>query len=185
MSLIVAGRFTTFRAAEATADRLFAHGFVEEDVNLFFVNPRGQHARHAAAHDAAAAPPASPHVGRDVTAGAVAGAMLGVLVFGGLGTSLPIVMLAAAVGSYLGARIGANWERDPHPHHEIVHHETRDSGVLLAVHVSPDNLALAAELLRGSGGADIERASGRWQGGHWADFDPTKPPTPYATAQQA
>lgn len=192
MSLIVAGRFTTFAAAEAAAERLFAHGFVEEDVNLFFVNPRGQHARHAAASHPSAGPasassPVSPHAGRDVTAGAVAGAMLGVLVFGGLAASLPIVVLAAAVGSYLGARIGASWERDAHPRREIVHHETRDSGVLLAVHVSPDNQALAAELLRDSGGADVERASGRWQGGHWADFDPTKPPMPYgeAGAQQA
>jgi hypothetical protein len=191
MSLIVAGRFTTFPAAEAAADRLFMHGFVEEDVNLFFVNPRGQHARHAAASGgpAAAPPPAlpeSPHVGRDVTAGAVAGAVLGVLVFGGLAAPFPIVVLAAAVGSYIGARIGAqigtSRERDPHPHREVVHHETRDSGVLLAVHVSPDNQVLAAELLRDSGGADIERASGRWQGGHWADFDPTKPPTPYGEA---
>ncbi|MPW16754.1 hypothetical protein GCT13_07340 [Paraburkholderia sp. CNPSo 3157] len=43
MSLIVAARFTTFPAAEAAAERLFGAGFVEEDVSLFFVNPRGQH----------------------------------------------------------------------------------------------------------------------------------------------
>lgn len=67
-------------------------------------------------------------------------------------------------------------------HRALVHRETRDSGALLAVHVSPDNEALAAELLHDSGGADIECASGRWQGGHWADFDPTKPPTPYGAA---
>ena len=45
MSLIVAGRFTAFADAERAARRLFDHGFVEEDVTLFFVNPRGQHAR--------------------------------------------------------------------------------------------------------------------------------------------
>jgi hypothetical protein len=50
MSLIVAGRFTTFPAAEAAAQQLFDHGFVEEDVTLFFVNPRGQHSRHAQDH---------------------------------------------------------------------------------------------------------------------------------------
>lgn len=49
MSLIVAGRFTTFPAAEAAAQRLFANGFVEEDVTLFFVNPRGQRAIRSAA----------------------------------------------------------------------------------------------------------------------------------------
>lgn len=57
MSLIVAGRFTTFPAAEAAAEKLYAGGFLEEDVNLFFVNPRGQHARHSAMAAAAAAPP--------------------------------------------------------------------------------------------------------------------------------
>ncbi len=44
MSLIVAARFTTFPAAEDAAQKLFDAGFVEEDVTLFFVNPRGQHA---------------------------------------------------------------------------------------------------------------------------------------------
>jgi hypothetical protein len=45
MSLIVAARFTTFPAAESAAERLFRAGFLQEDVSLFFVNPRGQHAR--------------------------------------------------------------------------------------------------------------------------------------------
>ena len=45
MSLIVAARYTTFPSAEDAAQRLFESGFVEEDVTLFFVNPRGQHAR--------------------------------------------------------------------------------------------------------------------------------------------
>ena len=82
MSLIVAGRFTTFPAAEAAAEKLYAGGFLEEDVNLFFVNPRGQHARHSA--EAAAAPPptaaaARSHHARNITAGAVAGAVVGVV----------------------------------------------------------------------------------------------------------
>src|SRR5262249_28679268 len=62
--------------------------------------------------------------------------------------------------------------------HEAVHHEERDSGVLLAVHVTPDSQHTAAHVLRESGGAAIERATGRWQQGRWADFDPTRPPQP-------
>jgi len=58
------------------------------------------------------------------------------------------------------------------------HHEERDSGVLLAVHVTPDTQQMAAGLLREAGGASIERATGRWQQGRWADFDPTQPPQP-------
>ncbi|MBN3809517.1 hypothetical protein G3N97_10475, partial [Paraburkholderia sp. Ac-20347] len=88
MSLIVAGRFTTFPAAEAVADKLFARGFVEEDVNLFFVNPRGQHARHTPHPVAVAAAP--PHRTRNLTLGAVAGAVAGVALFGALlSASLP------------------------------------------------------------------------------------------------
>lgn len=181
MSLIVAGRFTTFPAAEAVAEKLFARGFVEEDVNLFFVNPCGQHAgagaESAASHGIV---PASPHPGRNAATGAVVGAVLGVLISGGLSASLPIIVLAAAVGAWLGARAGANFRHSPHPQREFVHHEKRGSGVLLAVHVCAENQALAAEVLRNAGGSDIERASGRWQDGHWADFDPTRAPMPYA-----
>jgi hypothetical protein len=45
MSLIVAGRFTTFAAAETAVRRLIGNGFVEGDVTLVFLNPQGQHAR--------------------------------------------------------------------------------------------------------------------------------------------
>ncbi|WP_028226150.1 hypothetical protein [Paraburkholderia ferrariae] len=189
MSLIVAGRFTTFPAAEAVAEQLFARGFLEEDVNLFFVNPRGQHARHAA-HAAMAHAPAlvSPHLARNLTAGAVAGAVVGVVIFGGMSASFPIVVIAAGVGAWVGARIGMSASRQHMAeHHERVLHETRNSGVLLAVHVCAENQAIAAEVLSAAGAADVERASGRWQGGHWADFDPTRAPEPYGEAgrQQA
>jgi hypothetical protein len=46
------------------------------------------------------------------------------------------------------------------------------------VHVSPDNQLDAARVLREAGGVAIERASGRWQQGRWADFDPLKTPVP-------
>jgi hypothetical protein len=180
MSLIVAGRFTTFPAAEAVADKLFARGFVEEDVNLFFVNPRGQHARHTPHPVAVAAAP--PHRTRNLTLGAVAGAVAGVALFGALlSASLPAVVIAAGVGAWIGARIGAGWHRASE-HEERVHHEMRQSGVLLAVHVSPDNQAVAADVLREAGADDVERASGQWHGGHWADFDPTAAPHPFGEA---
>lgn len=186
MSLIVAGRFTTFPAAEAVAEKLFARGFVEEDVNLFFVNPRGQHARHAMHAGAPPVPvPMSPHLTRNLTAGAVAGAVAGVVIFGAMSASFPIVVIAAAVGTWIGARIGMSVSRQHvAEHHERVLRETRNSGVLLAVHVSAENQAVAAEVLREAGAADVERASGRWQGGHWADFDPTRAPEPFGEPGQ-
>ncbi|CAB3806000.1 hypothetical protein LMG28688_06272 [Paraburkholderia caffeinitolerans] len=185
MSLIVAGRFTTFPAAEAVAEKLFARGFIEEDVNLFFVNPRGMHARHTPHPVHVDVGP--PHHRRNLVMGAVAGAVVGISLFGALlMASLPSTVIAAVVGAWLGARIGAGWQRRAE-HEERVHREARQSGVLLAVHVSAENQATAAEVLREAGADDLERASGQWNGGHWADFDPTQTPTPYgqASAQRA
>lgn len=193
MSLIVAGRFTTFAAAESAARQLFSEGFVEEDVTLFFVNPRGQHA-HLAADTLHAVPfvtLARKHPGRGALMGAVAGAVLGVAVFAAVSASVLVAIVAAGVGAYVGAMAGAGIEArttaspplgDMVQH--AVHHETRESGVLVAVHVSPDSQSRAADVLRNAGGQSIEKATGRWQNGRWADFDPTRPPVPLAETQQ-
>jgi hypothetical protein len=185
MSLIVAGRFTTFPAAEAAAHQLFEHGFVEEDVTLFFVNPRGQHARHAPDHggpaaSASAAPPLGHPAGHGASLGAAAGAIVGAAIFMAFAASLPVVVIAAGVGAYLGLRVGVFLQsrNASAVHHELVHHELRNSGVLVAVHVCEDNQLDAATVLREAGGTDLERATGRWQRGRWADFDPTTTPEP-------
>ncbi|WP_345816277.1 hypothetical protein AAGS40_18765 [Paraburkholderia sp. PREW-6R] len=184
MSLIVAARFTTFPAAEEAAQRLFNAGFVEEDVTLFFVNPRGQHARYPIGgdtHTDAGSKEAPKGAGMGVTIGAVAGAVVGVGIFAAFSAPIIVSLIAAGVGAYVGSLVGAMsrtrsgghaGERTP------LHEETRDSGVLVAVHVSPDNQLEAAGVLRDAGGVAIERASGRWQQGRWADFDPLKTPVP-------
>lgn len=195
MSLIVAGRFTSFAAAESAARQLFSEGFLEEDVNLFFVNPRGQHAHEAAdtLHSVAPPPRTPGHPGRGALVGAVAGAVFGVALFAMLSSSLVVAIVAAGVGAYAGSLVGATISARlsaAHPFGEIVrhavHHETRESGVLVAVHVSPERQAHAGVVLAKAGGQAIERATGRWQRGRWADFDPTTPPVPLtlADAQQ-
>ncbi|MGF6724007.1 hypothetical protein P3T43_003372 [Paraburkholderia sp. GAS41] len=188
MSLIVAGRFTTFPAAEAAAQQLFDRGFIEEDVTLFFVNPPGQHSRHAHDHSVqmTAAPPIHAASGHGATIGAVAGAAAGVAIFMAFAASLPVVIIAAGVGAYLGLRIGPSLQaRSAHAgHHERVHREFRNSGVLVAVHVSNDNQFDAAAILREAGASDLERASGHWQQGRWADFDPTTTPVPLGDLSQ-
>src|SRR5215475_8116066 len=132
MSLIVAGRFTTFPAAEDAAQTLFDHGFPGEDVTLFFVNPRGQHARHPLDEHAATAPSISPAPSptlnrhqHPMTIGAVAGAVIGVAVFMAFSASVPVVVIAAGVGAYLGTLVGkmAQARSGPHEHHDVVHHE--------------------------------------------------------------
>ncbi|SEI82043.1 glycine zipper domain-containing protein [Paraburkholderia diazotrophica] len=193
MSLIVAGRFTTFPAAEDAAQKLFDNGFLGEDVTLFFVNPRGQHARHPLDEHAGApptissAPPPTLHRHQyAVTIGAVAGAVIGVAVFSAFAASMPVVVIAAGTGAYLGALVGrmVHARSRPLEHHDVVHHELRNSGVLVAVHVCPENQMEAARILREAGGADIERATGRWQRGKWADFDPRQTPVPLTDLNQ-
>ena len=179
MSLIVAGRFTTFADAEGAANRLFAAGFVQEDVTLFFVNPRGQHARFPIGGDHYADPQAaraSKGAGKGGAIGAVIGAVVGVALFSAFSSPFLILVVAAGVGAYIGSLAGAMShtrgggkvpERD-------VPHESRDSGVLVAVHVSPENQLEAERVLCEEGSLEVERAHGRWQHGRWADFDPTK-----------
>ncbi|MGF6852615.1 hypothetical protein [Paraburkholderia sp. CI3] len=184
MSLIVAARFTTFPAAESAAQKLFDAGFVEEDVTLFFVNPRGQHARFPIGGDTDTDPgarEAPKGAGMGVTIGAVIGAVIGVAIFAVFSAPLLVSLIAAGVGAYVGSLVGAmsrTRERGKSDHRVPYHEEARDSGVLVAVHVSPDNQLDAARVLREAGGVSIEKATGRWQQGRWADFDPLKTPEP-------
>ena len=182
MSLIIAGRFQTFPAAESTAQRLFARGFVEEDVTLFFVNPSGQHARYPVGGDVgtdAGASDAPKGAGKGVTIGAVIGAIVGAAIFAIFKSPLLVSVIAAGVGAYVGSLAGAMSHTKKKPT-TAAHAEepARHAGVLVAVHVSPETQDQAATALREAGGMDIERASGRWKQGRWSDFDPLQPPHP-------
>ena len=174
MSLIVAARFETFDAAEAAAGRLFARGWAEDAVNIFFVNQPGAHAQFPVGGDRAADPDAE---------GAQKGAWTGAAGLGALGAALGagvlfafgytgwIMVAAAAVGAYLGSLAGALFVagkskrgftgHGPRPQAPPV----RPSGVLLAVHVQADRQLEVADLLRDAGGKDVERADGRWRDG--------------------
>ncbi|CAM8802310.1 hypothetical protein NCQ_01209 [Burkholderia pseudomallei] len=161
MSLIVAARFTTQRAAEAATQRLLDSGFVAEDVSLFFVNPRGQHAprwserlpraQHAATHSL----DAMQHARHGTTIGAVAGAIFGVALFSLVTPSLVVALCAAGVGAFLGGWIGGMMHKEDFTRthvrelaHDAIHHETRASGMLVAVHVTADSQADAARARR-------------------------------------
>lgn len=181
MSLIVAARFPTQAAAATAARRLVERGFPAEDVSFFFVNPRGQHARHSSEYPPA---PLSADAPRHTMLGAVTGAICGVALFALFTPSLVVALCAAGAGAYVGAMIGKSVHlRDfsrQHLHEmrvRAVHHETRGSGMLVAVHVTPDTQRDAAQTLADAGGEDVERADGDWRNGHWTDFDPTRAPT--------
>ncbi|QBQ99084.1 hypothetical protein [Paraburkholderia pallida] len=192
MSVIVASRFTTFDHAEAAIDRLHSHGFVDEDLSLFFVNPGGQHARFSVGGDRFA-DPQSRWASLGAGAGAAAGAILGLvlaIVFSALFLrSMLVLAVAAGVGAYVGTLPGALWQtrgggrgRQPDIGHDPDGTpKARESGVLVAVHVSPEMQQEAAHVLEEAGGMEVERANGRWQDGKWADFDPTQTVEPLRT----
>jgi hypothetical protein len=184
MSLIVASRFTTFNDAEVAIDRLHTNGFVDEDVSLFYVNPGGQHARFPVGGDRFADPQsrwASLGAGAGAAAGALVGVVLAIVLSLLFLRSLLVLAVAAGVGAYVGTLAGALWQtrgggRGQRP--DIGHDPdgtpaARESGVLVAVHVSSQTQQEAADVLGAAGGIEIERANGRWQDGHWSDFDPT------------
>lgn len=183
MSLIIAGRFDTFAEGETAAQALFASGFVEDDVTMFFVNPAGQHARTPIggdhAHDASSRG-SKTGASLGVVTGAVIGAMLGVAVFLLVQSPLLITVIVAVIGAYVGSLAGAMistrsrkaGDRNTQGEETAI----RESGVLLAVHVTPANQDDAARILREAGAREVERATGRWSQGRWSDFDPVSPP---------
>ncbi len=183
MSLIVAARFDTFEAAENAAQALFRNSFAEEDVNIFFVNPPGQHDRHPLGGDHDVDPGLrTSHKGAGVVAailaalGAVVGFALAQLL--GWGWVWLVTAIGALVGAYGGSLIGAmeQSKKTPSVRAPGVQQRTRHAGVLLAVHVDAQRETAAASLLRDAGGMEVEKATGRWQGGRWSDFDALKPP---------
>ncbi|XQU70719.1 hypothetical protein OJJOAM_003508 [Cupriavidus sp. H18C1] len=117
MSLIIAGRFDTFAQAEAAAGQLFARGFAEDDVTLFFVNPPGQHGRFPLGGDVAVdagTRKAGAGAGRGIVFGAIAGAVIGAVALALMQASVLVLALATGLGAYLGSLVGAlSMTRDP------------------------------------------------------------------------
>jgi len=183
MSQIIAARFTTFDAADTARRRLLENHFVEEDVSEFFVNPSGQHARYPIGGDEYADPQARP-AGIGATSGGALGAIVGAAVAALLTFlvfhSVLVMAVATLVGLYIGTLIGAlvlarggRRADEPEPVPSSMPHE-RESGVMLAVHVNAATRSSAIRVLNEANAQDIETTSGNWQGGRWADFDPTR-----------
>lgn len=181
MSLIVAGRFDTFEAAQGACRALFLEGFAEDDVTVFFVNPCGQHDRFAVGGDRDVDPGTRhSHKGAGLLGGlfGAMGAAVGAVLGATIHLSFIVAVLAAAVGAYVGTLVGA-MVATPKPRARNEPDATpapRHAGVLVAVHAQEDSQATASRTLKQHGAQDIERALGRWRGGEWSDFDPLKAP---------
>ncbi len=186
MALIVAARYVTFDQAKTAARQLFAAGFSQDDVHIFYVNAAGTHAMYPIGGDREADPD-SGAAGYGALLGGAGLGLIGAVAGGLIGSALtlaPLAVLAVAgVGAYIGSLLGALFVTgrskpgsaavaSGHPDHPDVRH----AGVLLALHIDPSQEAQACRLLRASGGEDVERANGRWNNGHWEDFNPVQPP---------
>jgi hypothetical protein len=194
MSLIVAARFETFDAAEKAASALTQAGVAPDALHTFFVNPAGAHGRYPVGGDRAADPQSkgAPYgaVGGAAAVGIVGAIVGGVIAFTFADSMLPIVA-GAGVGAYIGSLAGAvhslggKKKGDPQAHHqaaatadEIQPGQGHPSGVMLAVHTSPEHEKSIAAILRDNGGTAVERAQGRWRDGKWEDFNPLADPEP-------
>ena len=187
MSLIVAGRFQTFERAEQAAHHLIDDdGFPKDDVNLFYVNPPGQHATLPAGGDVYAdrsMQPAHKSTGVGIAAGVIVGFGVGYGAMQILELNWLAPLIAMAIGAYLGSLIGAMSQAKP-AHEDaplpagggLTQEPVRESGVMLAVHVTEDSEVQAERTLWSEGANDVERASGEWRQGKWVDFNPVSAP---------
>ncbi|MGI4860894.1 MAG: hypothetical protein ACRYHA_28990 [Janthinobacterium lividum] len=183
MSLIVAGRFDTFEAGEHAAQMLFTQGFVEDDVSLFFVNPRGRHHQLAGGgdqHTDAGSEHAPAGATKGIALGAAAGAVASAAVVYFVHWPFYYFLIAAGIGAYIGSLGGAMAQTHTKGHDAKAAvpeaPPVRESGVLLAVHVSETTRPVASAMLRKAGAREVERAVGRWANGRWSDFNPVTPP---------
>ena len=176
MTTIVAGIFETHDAATHAAHELQRAGFEPGDLEQFVLSPPGRHHELPLGGDELA----DAHAKGGET-GAVGGAAIGSAVGAAVGVvATPLVGPAAIAGgalagAYVGSLAGAGEAmKDTPQQQEPV---TRPFGVMLAVNTEvEEDQEVAVDLMRASGARMIERADGSWLDGHWASFDPLKPP---------
>ncbi len=180
MSLIIAARFPSFTESGKAASQLLGNGFADDDIHTFYVTPAGAHAQTPIGGDEYQDPGTA-----DSPLGAMLGAALLGLIFAIIGGWIAaqaggatfIMLAAAGVGGYLGALLGSLWlsgqrrKRQPSQRAPGLPAQA-PAGVMLAVRTAPDQEIEVRRILKDAGGAEIERAHGRWVDGQWQDFDP-------------
>lgn len=188
MSMIVAGRFQTFNRAEEAAHHLIDNdGFRQDEISVFFVNPPGQHATYPTGGDvhtdAAMQQARASGLGVGTAAGVLVGGAIGygAMQIMGLNWLAPLIMmgLGAYVGSLIGTMVKAKPAHEDPAHRvteDLVQEPVRESGVMLAVHVTDATETRAESALRDAGAYDVELASGTWNNGKWSDFNPVAAP---------
>ena len=181
MSKLMVARFQEQGETAAAVASLESAGFAAANISSFYVTTPGQHDMFPLGGDSEASPGA-----KDAGEGAAAGAGAGGLVGGAVGAlAIPIggpptVVGGALLGSYIGSLVGSFSEMKEKGESEAdgeKQRAIRKAGMLVAVAVSDDSRQeLAANVLRTSGGHELELAEGHIDDGDWTDFDPRTPP---------
>jgi len=176
MDHIYAGQFDGFDEARSALAELRMLGVADGDMEIFALNPPGQHDRFPIGGDEDA-----DRGARGGENGALAGAALGGVAGLALGAAAisvagPIAGAAGlAAGAYAGSLTGAvSAMGDDGNATQVL---PRPAGVRLAVRTlasSQREPVLAA--MRRHGARSIEVASGTWGNASWTDFDPVSTP---------
>jgi hypothetical protein len=179
---ILFGRIGTQERADSAVAELRERGIAADNISTFYLNAPGQHARYAIGGDRHTDEQAEP-APRGQVAGAAIGAVAGLAVGAAAATVAPplapaIVAGVTGVGALAGSVAGAVAATDHDDAASDDGSATRRGGLVVAVRVTPESETIVADALRNAGAEDLERTSGEWRDGHWADFDPLQPPQP-------
>lgn len=176
MDQIYAGQFDSFDDAESARAELKSLGMAASDMELFALNPPGQHDRYPIGGDEDA-----DRGARGGEGGAIAGAALGGAAGLALGVAAipmagPIAAAAGlAAGAYAGSLTGAVSTMGDDERAMKV--PPRPAGVRLAVHaLTPVQREHVLAAMRRHGARSIEEAAGQWRNASWMDFDPVSVP---------
>jgi hypothetical protein len=176
MSVVVTARFESFATAKSAAHALFAEGFREDAVNIFYVGKRGlaptdsaqtEQTNEVKSHASGSRYSVLTTLALLGMFGAVAGAGVA-LAFRGSDLALSG---AAALGAFLGSLVGALWITG-RGRLALEFCDGHRPNMLLTVQVDNEEEDSAGDLLRDAGGSDVDRVKGRWSHGSWIESDP-------------
>lgn len=184
MQTILAGRVETQERADQLMAQLRDRGVALADMQAFYVNQPGQHARFPIGGDEHA-DEAAKDAPKGQAAGAAMGAAAGLVVGGVAAAAVPplapvIIAGVTGVGALAGSIAGAvSASKGPDEMGQTAAEQqthAHQGGLMVAVRVTPGTEEDVIAAMRGAGIDNIERARGEWRDGHWVDFDPVQAP---------
>ena len=177
MSTIIAGGFANIEYGNRALQRLSEAGVDPEYICTYRVNPPGMHDRTPIGGDRDASPGAR-HEHDNAAKGAAIGAAAGIAAAAVMTPFLGPAGIAAGagVGAYTASLVGGlkGTDHEAQPGHE----DFRPAEMQVAVNADAAGAEEAAlkRIFEESGAWQVERASGTWSDGVWADFDPATRP---------